>query len=183
MNIKSDKPSSFDRMLDQLARLAIMVADLCLVVLVFSFGWLVFGRYVLNQTPTWVEQMALLLVTAITFLAAAVGIHERTHLSVDLLSQFLNERGRLVLSLLVDLLLGLFGAALVWYGWDLIQFAWRKQIPLLNIPDGVRYIPMVVSGGLIVLFEVGRLKQGLSVLLCRRSGGARADKGRMAEEC
>ncbi|MBV1790685.1 TRAP transporter small permease [Marinobacterium sp. D7] len=182
MNNKSVNPSDFDRLLDLLARLAIILAGVCLVILVFSFGWLVFGRYVLNQTPTWVEQMSLLLVTAITFLAAAVGVHERTHLSVDLLSQFLSERGRLILALLVDLLLGVFGAALVWYGWDLVQFAWRKQIPLLDIPDGVRYIPMVVSGVLIVLFEVGRLKQGLSLLFCR-TGGVRADKGRMAEEC
>jgi len=181
MNNKSVNPSSFDRMLDLLARLAIILAGVCLVVLVFSFGWLVFGRYVLNQTPTWVEQMSLLLVTAITFLAAAVGIHERTHLSVDLLSHFLSERGRLILSLLVDLLLGVFGFALVWYGWDLVQFAWRKQIPLLDIPDGVRYIPMVVSGGLIVLFEIGRLKQGLATLFCRAIG-AKACKGHVAEE-
>ncbi|GGB78522.1 C4-dicarboxylate ABC transporter permease [Marinobacterium zhoushanense] len=182
MKIKSDNPSSFGRMLDLLARLAIILAGVCLVVLVFSFGWLVFGRYVLNQTPTWVEQMSLLLVTTITFLAAAVGVHERTHLSVDLLSHFLSERGRLILALLVDLLLGVFGAALVWYGWDLVQFAWRKQIPLLDIPDGVRYIPMVVSGGLIVLFELGRLKQGVLSLFCP-SFGSRAGKGRMAEEC
>lgn len=180
MNMKSPHRSGFTRLLDLLARIAILIAGICLVVLVLSFGWLVFGRYVLNQTPTWVEQMSLLLVTTITFLAAAVGVHERTHLSVDVLSHFLSERGRIVLALLVDILLGAFGVALAWYGWDLIQFGWRKLIPLLNIPDGVRYIPMVVSGVLILLFEIGRVAEKLPALLCR--SGCSRSKRQVAEE-
>ncbi len=181
MNMKSPHRSGFTQLLDLLARIAILIAGICLVVLVLSFGWLVFGRYVLNQTPTWVEQMSLLLVTTITFLAAAVGVHERTHLSVDVLSHFLSERGRIVLALLVDILLAVFGGALAWYGWDLIQFGWRKQIPLLNIPDGIRYIPMVVAGVLIVLFEIGRVAEKLPVLLCRSRCGR--SKSQVAEEC
>lgn len=79
-------------LLDAIAYLATALSGVFLVLLVASFGWLVFGRYVLNDTPTWVEQMAMLLVTNITFLAAAVGIHERTHLSVDMLSMIVPER-------------------------------------------------------------------------------------------
>lgn len=180
MNKQSANQGGFARSLDLLARFAIIVAGVCMVALVFSFGWLVFGRYILNQTPTWVEQLSLLLVTTITFLAAAVGVYERTHLSVDVLSHLLPEKGRLALALLVDLLLGVFGAALAWYGWELAQFGWRKQIPLLGIPDGVRYIPMIVAGVMMVLFEVGRLTENLP-LLCR-SGCGRAKKDPLAEE-
>ena len=46
------------------------------------YVWLVYGRYVLNDTPTWVEQVSLLLVMVITFLGAAVGVHQHSHLSV-----------------------------------------------------------------------------------------------------
>ena len=42
--------------------LSIFISSTALVILVVTFGWLVFGRYVLNVTPTWVEQVALLLV-------------------------------------------------------------------------------------------------------------------------
>ena len=41
-----------------------ILTGVAMVVLTVSFGWLVFGRYVLNETPTWVEQSALLLVAA-----------------------------------------------------------------------------------------------------------------------
>ena len=70
--------------LDRLKRLCVLVGSVALVVLVATFGWLVFGRYVLNQTPTWVEQLALLLICYITFLGAAIGIHEQSHLGVTL---------------------------------------------------------------------------------------------------
>jgi len=36
----------------------------------------------LSDTPTWVEQVSLLLVMVIAFLGAAAGVHNHTHLSV-----------------------------------------------------------------------------------------------------
>jgi TRAP-type C4-dicarboxylate transport system permease small subunit len=77
------EPIGFDRFLDRLAWLCKIVTGVGLVVLTVIFGWLVFGRYVLNATPTWVEQASLLLVMLITFLGAAIGIHENTHLGVS----------------------------------------------------------------------------------------------------
>ncbi|MGB0733839.1 MAG: TRAP transporter small permease [Pontibacterium sp.] len=160
MSINPETPNAYERLLDWLAGAAIIIAGACLVTLVSTFGWLVFGRYVLNQTPTWVEQLSLLLVTTITFLAAAVGVHERSHLSVDILSGWLPVKGKQLLGLFNDSVLFAFGCALFIYGWDLMEFAWRKNIPLLGIPEGVRYIPMVISGALIVLFEVARIHRG-----------------------
>jgi len=58
------------------------LAGLSLVVMTVIFAWLVYGRYVLNDTPTWVEQVSLLLIMVISFLGASVGVHQHTHLSV-----------------------------------------------------------------------------------------------------
>lgn len=79
------KRSRYDRFLDYLSQLSLLVAGIALVVLTLTFGWLVFGRYVLNSTPTWVEQLSLLLVVLIAFLGASVGIHKNTHLGVSFL--------------------------------------------------------------------------------------------------
>ncbi|MEO0760687.1 MAG: TRAP transporter small permease subunit, partial [Pseudomonadota bacterium] len=62
-----------DSVLDALAAVCRVLTGVSLVALTVIFGWLVFGRYVLNATPTWVEQAALLLVMTIAFLGAAVG--------------------------------------------------------------------------------------------------------------
>src|SRR3546814_8616316 len=62
---------TFDRLLARLAGAVSAISGFCLVLLVACFGWLVFGRYVLNATPTWVEQVALLLIVVITFFSTA----------------------------------------------------------------------------------------------------------------
>lgn len=98
-----------DRLLDGLAAICKFVTGVSLVVLTVIFGWLVFGRYVLNATPTWVEQAALLLVMTIAFLGAAVGVHEHTHLSVTMFRSAATPRVRAVVMAVTDLLMAGFG--------------------------------------------------------------------------
>ncbi|AEF55932.1 Tripartite ATP-independent periplasmic transporter DctQ component [Marinomonas posidonica IVIA-Po-181] len=153
MIFSSSKDPMMKRILDAIAYSVTAFSGVLLVVLVFSFGWLVFGRYVLNDTPTWVEQMAMLLVTSITFLAAAVGIHERTHLSVDMLSLCVPKRISVMFNVLIDICIFAFGWAMAVYGKELVDFAWFRSIPLLGIPEGIRYLPVVASGALMCLFS------------------------------
>jgi hypothetical protein len=47
------------RVLARLHDLCVLISSIALVVLILSFACLVFGRYVLNQTPTWIEQLHL----------------------------------------------------------------------------------------------------------------------------
>lgn len=154
---KIPESTPLKRVLDTIAWLCLAVSGVCMVILVSSFGWLVYGRYVLNDTPTWVEQVALLMVVTITFLGAAVGVHQKTHLNVDLFSVLLPPRGKIALSVLIDLLMGFFGGLMTWQAYGLVMFAWTKSIPLLGIPDGLRYIPMMLSGALILIFSLCRI--------------------------
>lgn len=141
-----------DIWLDRLSRLCILIGSVALVVLVATFGWLVFGRYVINQTPTWVEQLALLLICYITFLGAAVGIHEQTHLGVTFLRDALPDRIRQGLLLLTDLVLAAFGAVMLVACLELFEFGWSTRLPMLNIPESVRTFSAVLCGGLMVVF-------------------------------
>ena len=78
-----ENKSLFDRLLDLFSYINTIITGVGLVVMTAIFGWLVFGRYVLNATPTWVEQYSLLLVVYIGFLGASVGVHKKTHLGVS----------------------------------------------------------------------------------------------------
>jgi TRAP-type C4-dicarboxylate transport system permease small subunit len=146
-----------DRALDGIAAACKVLTGVAIVVLTSIFGWLVFGRYVLNATPTWVEQVALLLVISIAFLGAAVGVHENTHLSVTLFRTAVPERLRKAMVLATDLLMGAFGFAMAWFGTTLTVFKWDSDIPLIQLPEGLRSLPLAVGGGLILLFTVGHL--------------------------
>ncbi|WCN07469.1 TRAP transporter small permease [Marinomonas mediterranea] len=164
MKSTSKKVPLVERVLDALAFVATNLAGAMIVVLVMSFGWLVFGRYVLNDTPTWVEQMAMLLIVGITFLAAAVGIYERTHLSVEMITLVISKKVALFIECIINLLLAAFGFALAWYTNDLMSFTQFQKIPLLGISESYRYLPVVISGGLIFIFSLYRAYQGLTEL-------------------
>ncbi|WP_415405209.1 TRAP transporter small permease [Tateyamaria sp. SN3-11] len=143
--------------LDMIALTCRILTGIALVVLTVIFGWLVFGRYVLNATPTWVEQVALLLVMLIAFLGAAVGVHEHTHLSVSIVRSAVPSRIRTVFVVVTDLVMGAFGALMMWYGAQLTIFKWGSLIPLIQLPEGLRSLPLTVGGGLILLFSIGHL--------------------------
>jgi len=147
----------FDAILNLLALVCRFLTGVALVCLTVIFGWLVFGRYVLNATPTWVEQVALLLVMVIAFLGAAVGIHDHTHLSVTLLRSKVSARFRTCLLVLSDCFLALFGFLMLFFGGKLTIFKWGSMIPLIQLPEGLRSLPLTIGGGLILLFSLGHL--------------------------
>ncbi|PRY24238.1 TRAP-type C4-dicarboxylate transport system permease small subunit [Aliiruegeria haliotis] len=135
-----------------LSKLCLIICAIALTVLVASFGWLVWGRYVMNVTPTWVEQLGLLLVAYIAFLGAAVGIHEQFHLGVTLFRDALGPKVSGFLRFIIDIILASFGAVMLYGGIVLFNFGWDTLLPMLNIPESFRTLAMVCSGGLIMLF-------------------------------
>ncbi|MEP2641076.1 TRAP transporter small permease subunit [Roseobacter sp.] len=143
--------------LDAIAAFCRALTGVSLVVLTVIFGWLVFGRYVLNATPTWVEQVALLLVMTIAFLGAAVGVHENTHLSVAAFRNVAPNWLRTGFVILTDILLAGFGLLLLLQGTKLTIFKWGSMIPLIQVPEGLRSLPLTIGGGLILLFTLGHL--------------------------
>lgn len=149
--------TAYSKALNGIALVCRIITGISLVVLTGIFGWLVYGRYVLNSTPTWVEQVALLLIMVIAFLGAAVGVHDNTHLSVELLRNSVPKRFRTALLLLSNLILAVFGFYMMWFGTKLTLFKWGSMIPLINVPEGLRSLPLAVGGALILLFAIGHL--------------------------
>lgn len=146
-----------DRVLDLMARICVLLAGISIVVMTAIFAWLVFGRYVLNNTPTWVEQVSLLLVMVIAFLGAAAGVHNHTHLSVVVFRNIVPTRVRTVFVIVSDVLMAGFGAMMFWYGIELTKFKWDTLIPLIQWSEGLRSLPLTISGALVFLFSIGHL--------------------------
>ena len=146
--------AAFSRALDLLSAAVVALAGAALVGLIAMMGWLVFGRYVLNDTPTWVERGAALAVLAIALPVAAVGVRERFHLSVLGFREALPERARRAVEFASDAAVGLFGLGMAAWGWELLETVRPFNIPLLNISQGWTYAPMVLGGAMIALFAL-----------------------------
>lgn len=149
--------TKFDRVLDAICQVSMVITGVALVVLTVIFGWLVFGRYVLNATPTWVEQVSLLLVSLIGFLGASIGVHQKTHLRVAYFGDISPRPVRRMLEFSSHLALTIFGAIMMVYSYKLAVFKWSTQIPLIHLPEGLRAVPIMLCGAFTLLYSIGHL--------------------------
>ena len=109
------------------------------------------------NTPSGWKQAALLLVMVIAFLGAAVGVHENYHLSVSAFRGAVPTWLRAVFVAATDVAMAGFGLLMLVYGARLTAFKWGSMIPLIQLPEGLRSLPLTVGGGLIVLFSLAHL--------------------------
>ncbi|MFK7993348.1 MAG: TRAP transporter small permease [Granulosicoccus sp.] len=151
--------SAYRKLLDTLCFISEWICGTALVVLTVIFGWLVYGRYVLNATPTWVEQVSLLLIVLIGFLGASIGVHRGTHLGVTYLRELFPRSVRRVLELAAHIIMGIFGTVMMINSYNLVIFKWGSQIPLLGIPEGFRAIPITLCGALTLLYSIGHIAE------------------------
>lgn len=149
------------RTLDLVSGAVIAVAGVALVALVAMMGWAVFGRYVLNDTPTWVERGATLTIVAIALPVAAVGVRERFHLSVLGIRESLPRAWQRWIAIGCDLAVGAFGLGMAVWGHELVAMVAPFKVPLLGISQAWTYWPLVLSGGLIAVFAVEQMALGL----------------------
>ena len=153
--------STMSRVLNGYARLCAAIARLCMVLsvigvicLVAAVSYQIFGRHVLNNTPTWAESLSLLLVLYVTMLGAAVAVRDAGHIGFESLINLLPEAGQRRLQIVIHLLVLLFGALMAWYCGQLAESVHSYKIPNLGLSEGWKYAPATLSGALIVLFSI-----------------------------
>ncbi len=144
----------FTRFNAALAKSCMVVAVIGLMAIVVCVLMQVFGRYVLNDTPTWAEALALVLVLWVTMFGAAVGVRDAGHIGMESLLVWVSEEKRRYLEMLIHFLSGLFGAMMAWQGTVLAESVMGYKIPTLGIPEGFNHLPVAVAGVLIVLFSI-----------------------------
>ncbi|WP_291299264.1 TRAP transporter small permease [Elioraea sp.] len=149
--------AALSALLNLLSRLVIIAAGIALVSLMVMTGWMVFGRYVLNDTPTWVERAALLTILFVSLPVAAVGVRERFHMAVEIVVAALPDRLREAVAIAVDLLMLGFGLIMLTWGDTLASMMWSFNIPLLGLPQGMQFVPLMICGALTAAFSAEHL--------------------------
>lgn len=157
--------------LDLISTIALWIAGTGLVAMTGVVAWQVWGRYVLNDTPTWAEAGSIELMGWFIFLGAAVGVRERTHLGFDVLLYVVPPRVKTMLRMISDLAVLAFGTGMAWFGMELVIGTWSATRPTLGIPSGVGYLPIVVGGALVILFVGARILERLAGLRPDDEGG------------
>jgi TRAP-type C4-dicarboxylate transport system permease small subunit len=144
----------YTRFCAALARLCMKVGVFGLILLIAAVLYQVIGRYVFNDTPTWAESGAVLLVLYVTMLGMAVGVRDAGHIGLESLLVLVPEKVRLKMELFIHFLVTIFGAVMAYNCAVLAQSVWDYKIPTLGISEAFKYVPPAMAGALIVLFSI-----------------------------
>ena len=145
------------------ADLLIKTAAFGLVLMTVIVGWQVFGRYVLNSTPSWSEQAALTLMIWYVALAAAAGVRQGFHIRIVALEDAVSPNVRKWMQVVSNTLVGLCGAAMFIWGGELVLRTWSHVVPSLGIPRGLTYLGLPISGALMALFAFEQVLERLGL--------------------
>lgn len=144
--------------MDRAADWLVKIGAAGLIAMVGVISWQVFGRFVLNSSPSWTEQAAMILMIWYVFFAAAAGVWERFHIRIEILEQRLSASLRRKLRIAIHVLVAMFGLVLLVYG---AQLAWLVRdfvVPSLGISRGIAYLPIPFAGLLTIIFSIGRIR-------------------------
>ena len=147
-------------MANAVSRWLIGLGSAGLLAMTVIIGWQVFGRFILETSPSWSEQASLILMIWFVMFAAAAGVHEGFHIRIALLEEKLGaERARPVVRL-VALIVAVLGLVLLVYGAQLCWLVRGNVVPSLGVSRAVAYVPLPVSGLLMTLFALPQIISG-----------------------
>ncbi len=141
----------------RLSRWTLMLACACLVALLSVVVYGVVQRYVFNDAPPYVEQLALLLVVSVAMFGAAAGVRDAGHIGLDTLVSALPPPAQFGCKVVVQLFTIVFALALLAGGAEMALSTYASTIPTLGLSEALRYVPVLIAGWLITMFSLEHL--------------------------
>jgi TRAP-type C4-dicarboxylate transport system permease small subunit len=112
---------------------------------------------VLNDSPSWTEPVALLLMSAAMMFGAAAGVRNDAHFGFFLLVHIATPPVRAVLVCVSRVVVISIGVLLAYWGGVLLADGWEVRMAGAPLPQGLYFLPICVGGALIALFAFERL--------------------------
>lgn len=119
----------------------------------------VFTRYVLNDPTAWTEEACRYLYVYIVFLGASAAIADRSHVSVNVLTQLMPPAVQLLIALAVDVLVVGFLAVLAWYGYQATMRNVDIPLAVLQIPYAWVYAIVPLTAVTMIARTLMRMRE------------------------
>jgi TRAP-type C4-dicarboxylate transport system permease small subunit len=142
---------------DALFRALAIVASLCLVALTGLVFYGVVMRYLFDNAPDFVEPIALLLVITIAMFGAAMKVRDGGHIGLDSFVRRLSPKMRHLVIAFQHLCLIAFAIAIIVGCGSMAATTMEDRIPILGLPEALRYLITVPAGIAMILFSIEHL--------------------------
>lgn len=147
----------FSRALDLVARIVLVLAGLSILGMACVEAWQVFARYVLNDSPSWTEPVALFFMSTTMMFGAAVGVRANRHFGFFILVESASPPVRRALQIFARGIAAAIGLMLAGWGGEMMIDAWDYSMAGAPLPQGMVYLPLCLGGALIALFAVEQI--------------------------
>ncbi len=137
-----------------LADRSLLLAALALIGITVVQSWQVFARYVLNDSPSWTEPVAILLMNTAMMFGAAFGVQRQTHFGFFIGVHAAPPPLRRILLAASRLVQAGVGVLLALWGTKLTVETWSVPLAGVALPQGATFLPIAVGGVLVALFAL-----------------------------
>lgn len=139
-------------------RVILFLSEICLAAMVVIVIMTVILRYFFNTGIAWAEEVPRLLVGFFAFFACAMGVRDRTHMSMDMVYAAFPKGGRvrIVIDYFADLCVLACGLFMLYYGGLRIlkMMSLPGVMPITRWPNWVRYAAVPVAGFSIIFDSI-----------------------------
>ena len=144
----------FTKFCAAISKICLVLAVLGLIAVILCVQWQVIGRYVLNDTPTWAEALAMLIVLFVTAFGLAVGVRDAGHIGLESFLVLAPDWLRHKLEIVIHVLVFIFGVVMAWNCGVLAESVAPYKIPTLGISEAFKYVPPALAGVLVAMFSI-----------------------------
>ncbi|SFE59951.1 TRAP-type C4-dicarboxylate transport system, small permease component [Sulfitobacter brevis] len=146
-----------DRLSNWTARATDAVVILMTVVMMSALILQVFSRYVLSASLIWSEELALILFTWTTLLAATSVLRDMAHVRLDVVISYLPLGLQKFWNRVITIVIFLFCIALAVSGYDYTVSTMGQVSAAMRLPIEVLHLAAPVCGGLGALHAFARI--------------------------
>ena len=137
--------------LDRLLVFASLTALLAMIVIIL---YQVFSRQLFHSTPSWAEELSMLLFVWTSFLGVAYGFRQKLHIGVSFLVDLFPSKVQDAMDILGKLLILFFGFVLTYYGWQFTVLMGGSTMAGTGLPSSALYAALPVTGVFVLLYGV-----------------------------
>ena len=104
-----------------------------MILMLILISYQVFMRFVLNNAPSWTEELSIFLTGWFVYLGLVVGVNEGLHISIEMLVARLPKKIAFWIEVFVNVLIGITAFVLAWHGVQIMQILSGNRLPATGI--------------------------------------------------
>ncbi|MCG8526714.1 MAG: TRAP transporter small permease [Opitutales bacterium] len=142
-----------------LHRILVGLSIFIFVLLVVDVSLGVASRYLIGNQIRWTEELATFLLVWLVFCGASIAYHDNSHLGINLLTNNLEKRSRIVALTLSNLIVFAFIASVMLWGGFLLtieRFESGQMMSTLGIHKAWLYLSVPLNGFFMSMFNIGK---------------------------